>query len=60
MHEAIPVMCEVRKYELRPLAILEHEGCTACGNFVWVMTAISEVLKQAPQSEECVVQVCGI
>ena len=60
VHETVPVLCEVREYELSPLAILEHKGCTARGNFVWVMTAISEVLKQAPQSEKRVIQVCGI
>ena len=60
MHEAIPVLREVREYELRALAILKHEGGTTCCNLVWIMTTIGQVLKQAPQSEERIVQVCGI
>lgn len=58
VYKAIPVLCEVREDELRAFAVLEHKGRTTCCNLVQVMSAVGEVLKQAPQSEERVVQVC--
>ena len=60
VYKAIPVLCEVREDELRAFAVREHEGRTTCCNLVWVMSAVGEVLKQAPQSEERVVQVCRV